>query len=611
MEDAKKMKLPKVLMLDDQFGRCGLGGKFRKAVSADVFAGYEADRQNLCLNFGLIDVTGDAHFKKPSAPLAEAIFCPSQVWNDADKRIENSYETALRMVRRGWPFDDGERWALVLVDLRFVYGSLNAFGDPQEGSLFGVDVLLPKLRAEFGEDLPIVVLSSTKREDNNPTVRRLGALDFIQRIPGAGTPPEQARETLKRALFQHGLLEDTSETVIGRSLPVLKTLRQARRASRSARNILLLGQTGTGKGLLAEYIHSVSSRARGPFEAFHAAHRPAELQSDELFGHWRGAFTGALSDSAGVWERADGGTLFIDEVADIDLKVQQTLMQPIEERRVKRMGASGRGGDAGRKLDVLVILATNKNLALSASAGSIKTDFLNRINAFTIEVPSLHERKEDIPTLVKHLAKTIAPSWGGSFLPDAINKFRDHSWQEGNVRELRNVIERVITNNPDQDITGNDIDFNQAGNETNKLTNGGVTAKRRAMWQVFVERLSDQPEKLSLSEVEQVKRELKGGLPDLIAHILAWALEIHRTNGKLNPTATVRFLLGRENLSTMEAKQFLKKALTLDTRGKMVAKNFQAVGIAAEHSTLTELLNESLEETSASSQRAAGKKKAR
>ena len=610
MENATKSKLPRILVLDDQFGRCGLGGKFRKAVSADVFAGYEADRKNLCLNFGLIDVTGDAHFKKPSAPLAEAIFCPSQVWNDAEKRIENSWETALRMVRRGWTFDDGERWALVLVDLRFVYGSLNAFGDPQEGSLFGIEVLLPKLRSEFGEDLPIVVLSSTKKEENNPTVRRLGALDFIQRIPGAGTPPEQARETLKRALFQHGLLKDTSETVIGRSLPVLKMLRQARRASRSARNILLLGQTGTGKGLLAQYIHSVSPRSHGPFEVFHAAHRPAELQSDELFGHWRGAFTGAITNTAGVWERADGGTLFIDEVADIDLKVQQTLMQPIEERRVQRMGSSGRGGNVGQKVDVLVILATNKNLALSAEAGSIKTDFLNRINAFAIEVPSLHERKEDIPTLVEHLAKAVAPAWGGTFQPDAINKFRNHAWQEGNVRELRNVIERVITNNPDQEITADDIDFNQAGNETNKLTEVGIYAKRTATWQVFVNRLADLPQKLSLSEVDHIKRELKGGLPDVIAHILAWAFEIHRTNGKLNPTATVRFLLGRDNLSTMDAKQFLKKALTLDTRGRQVARIFQETGIASEHNTLAELLKECLVESSKSTKSGHEKKAA-
>jgi len=590
-------KLPKILAIDDQFGRCSLGNKFRKAVSKEVFAGYEADRQNLCLNYGLIDITGDARPKKPDAPVAETLFCPAQRWDDDTQRIENALDVALQMVRRGWPFSDGSRWALLLLDLRFVYGKLNTFGDPQEGSLFGVDGILPRLRQEFGDDLPIVVLSSTKKEENNPRIRQLGALDFIQRVPGAGAPPEQARQALQRALFNHGLLEDQTGVVVGRSLPVLKMLRQARRGAVSARNILLLGETGTGKGLLAQYIHSVSPRSSAPFEVFHAAHRPAELQADELFGHWKGAFTGAQTDTPGIFERANAGTLFIDEVADIDLKVQQTLMQPIEERKVRRLGQPASGTPQLKDVDVLILLATNRNLSASPASGAVKLDFLNRINAFSIEVPALRDRHEDIPPLVSHLAGKIAPSWKGRFLPEAMDVLVKHDWREGNIRELRNVIERALVNNPDQDITARDVSVSVkaehvAHERVADKEKPETEEKERARWQAITDALRVSPETLSVAESEASRNELRGAFLDLLAHVLEWSLRMNKQDGKPNLTATARFLLGRDDVSTMEAKQFLKKLLTLDTRGKGVAKKLAASTLAKEHETLNRLLAE-------------------
>ena len=450
-------KLPKVLIIDDQFGRSLLGRKFRHSVGEEVFSGYIADRQNLCFNYGFADITESATKVNKKNCIAQTIFCPAQKWNSQTKTIENDETVAIEMVKSGWPFNDGTRWSLILLDLRFVYGPLNIFGDPQEGSLFGIDVLLPLLRKQFGEDIPIVVLSSTSKDENNAKVRRLGALDFIQRIPGAGDPPEKARSTLSNALFHHGLIPDYSNLIVGNSLPILKMLRQARRGALSARNIMLLGETGTGKGLLASYIHQISSRSAAPFEVFHAAHRPAELQADELFGHWKGAFTDAHADSPGIWERADGGTLFIDEVADINIKVQQTLMQPIEERKVRRIGVAPKNSSAPKPVDVLVILATNRDINLATSSGEFKGDFLNRINAFTIEAPPLRDRPEDIPMLVKHLSATIKPDWNGRFLQDAMDTLLAWEWREGNIRELRNVIERAITNNPGQDITAADV----------------------------------------------------------------------------------------------------------------------------------------------------------
>ena len=580
-------RLPRILIIDDQFGRCGLGSEFRRSVTNEVFAGYEADRHNLCANYGLIDITGDcAHVKRPNDPLAEAIFCPAQVWNHASKRIEPSADVALRMARRGWPFDDGSRWALILLDLRFVHGSLNTFGDPQEGSLFGRDVLLLELRTTFGEDLPIAVLSSTRKDENNALVRRLGALDFIQRVPGAGPPPQQARDTLRHVLFQHGLLEDSTGLVSGQSLSILKTLRQARRGSAAARNILLLGETGTGKGLLAQYIHLTSGRRDFAYEVFHAAHRPADLQADEMFGHWKGAFTGAVADAPGIWERADRGTLFIDEVAAIDLKVQEMLMQPIEERHVRRLGTPASGMPPLKTVDVLVLLATNQNLS-AKGPGGVKLDFLNRINAFVIDLPPLRDRADDIPNLVAYLARKVAPTWKGQFLPDAVQALRLAEWREGNVRELRNVIERAIVNNPDQDITVRDLGLQHVS-----IPGSLSEEPDDKTWRRFAEALNRSPGNLSLDDAAALKIELRGLFLDLLVHVIEWSIAVTQEGDSPNLTACARFLLGRNDVSTMEAKQFFKKVLSLDTRGKNVARRLQNSPRLLRHETLVKLLKQ-------------------
>lgn len=286
--------LPQILIIDDQFGRFQLGDAFHRSVGNKVFSLFEADRTNLCRNFGLV-LPGTK--TSPDDSVARVVFSPAQKWNDETKEIENQPEMAVSAVKQRWPASDGSRWSLVLLDLRFTVGKLNEFGDPERGSLFGADVLLPLLRKEFGDDLPIVVLSSTSRDEMNQRIRELGALDFIQRVPGAGAPPEQSRNALREALFLHGLMPDLTGNVVGKSLPVLKMLRLARRAGRSARTILLEGETGTGKGLLAQYIHTVSDRSNAQFETFNASQRTAELQADELFGHWQGAFTDARTDS--------------------------------------------------------------------------------------------------------------------------------------------------------------------------------------------------------------------------------------------------------------------------------------------------------------------------
>jgi DNA-binding NtrC family response regulator len=477
---------------------------------------------------------------------------------------------------------------LVLLDLRFVHGEINEFGDPQIGSVFGLEVLLPMMRQEFGDDLPIVVLSSTPKDQMNVAVRAGGALDFIQRIPGVGAQPDEGRTTLQRTLFAHGLIEDPAGIVVGKTLPTLKMLRQARRGAMAARNILLLGETGTGKGLLANYIHRMSSRRNGPFEAFHAAHRPAELQADELFGHWRGAFTGADRDASGILERASGGTLFIDEVADIDLRVQQMLMQPIEERSFRCIGIPPKDRPASQSLDALVILATNRDLYSASADGAFKNDFLNRINAFSIMLPPLRERREDLPLLIDQLVKILAPGWLGRFLPEAIETMQQREWKNGNIRELRNIIEHAIANNPHQDITKSDVaesDISHCApalppNRMPDPSSGSNFPSGLAL------ALGKDIQQLSMQEIEDMKQRLAGEFPKLLGQSLIFALNLTQNNGKLNPTAASRFLLGNPELTTMQAKQFIKRLLDLDTINGKVSEAFCSTSLYKQHDLL-------------------------
>ena len=557
-------QLPHILVIDDQFGRSQLGTRFKQSVGAEIHALYEADRDNLCRNFGLRTRWSPA----PDA-VARATFCPAQRWNDAKREIENSTPIAIRAVRSGWPSAEGEYWSLVLLDLRFTDGPIGPFGDPERGSLFGLEVLLPALRKEFGEELPIVILSSADKAEFNVPARRLGALDFIQRVPGAGAPPDESRAALARVLDGHGLLPDSSGVVVGGSLGVLTMLRSARRAARSARTILLEGETGSGKGVLARYIHETSERANGPFEIFNASQRTAELQADELFGHWRGAFTDAKADSVGVWERAEGGTLFIDEVADLDATIQSRLMQPLEERRIRRLGHPPRGENAEIDVDVRVILATNR---APETLQSMKADFLNRINAYTISVPPLRSRPEDIPRLTEVLAKRIAPRWSGRIMPEAMAALRAHSWADGNVRELRNVLDRALTNNPEQDIAIHDLFVSPQG--------PGVPAGQELhdgaqLWCDFAVAIGQDPERQTISDQRRARREFSGILPRAVSDMVIWALRMTEVDGKLNHTAAARLLLGREDISTLEAKQMLRKCLNLDTRGGGVWRRFE------------------------------------
>jgi DNA-binding NtrC family response regulator len=214
----------------------------------------------------------------------------------------------------------------------------------------------------------------------------------------------------------------------------------ARRVADAAASVVIQGPSGAGKEVLARVIHSASARRDGPFVAVNCAAIPAGLLESELFGHERGAFTGATERRPGLLELASGGTLFLEEVAEVPLELQAKFLRVLEERRVRRLG-----GRAEVPVDARVVAATQVDLKEAVRAGRFREDLYFRLAVFTIEVPSLAERAEDVPLLARHFADRFATETRKTlrgFSPGAMRRLQAHAWP-GNVRELRNVVERA------------------------------------------------------------------------------------------------------------------------------------------------------------------------
>lgn len=296
------------------------------------------------------------------------------------------------------------------------------------------------------EDAPVVMITGHGSVDNAVDALKSGAFDFIQK------PLDLNRLllTTKHALEHKSLIKETKVLrkkiskryqMIGESAAIARVRATIDKVAATEARVLITGANGTGKEVVAHLIHENSTRAKAPMVEVNCAAIPSELIESELFGHTKGSFTSAIKDRAGKFEQADGGTLFLDEIGDMSLSAQAKVLRALQENEITRVGS-----DKPIKVNVRVIAATNKDLQKEIAEGRFREDLFHRLNVIPIHVPSLDDRKDDIPLLVNHFAELICKEQGWRtkvFDATAIAKLQERSWH-GNIRELRNVVERLI-----------------------------------------------------------------------------------------------------------------------------------------------------------------------
>ncbi len=235
------------------------------------------------------------------------------------------------------------------------------------------------------------------------------------------------------------------EQVIGKSAALEMVLEQVECVAPTDSTVLIQGETGTGKELIARAIHNISARCGRPFVKLNCAAIPLDLLESELFGHEKGAFTGAIAQKLGRFEAADKGTLFLDEVGDIPLTLQPKLLRVLQEQEFERLG-----GTRTHQVDVRLVAATNRDLSDMVRRNAFRSDLYYRLNVFPIQLPPLRERREDIPALVEHFVEILARRMGKQIElipPEVMSAFTSHPWP-GNIRELQNFIERSVILSP-------------------------------------------------------------------------------------------------------------------------------------------------------------------
>ena len=328
----------------------------------------------------------------------------------------------------------------------------------------GLDGLttLQRLR-ERQIDSQVVIISGHGNIESAVRAIKMGAYDFIEKplslektvLVVRNALRQRDLETENRAL-RAKVDRQQQHTMVGESAPMIRLREDVSQAAPTNGRILILGENGTGKELVARTIHHSSRRKNGPFIEVNCAAIPEELIESELFGHVRGAFTGAVADKPGRFEQATGGTIFLDEIADMSLKTQAKVLRVLQEQVMERVGGTQR-----IKVDVRVLAATNKDLTAEIRAGRFREDLYFRLNVIPIFVPALRDRQQDIPMLAEHFMALLAAEYGRRpkrLAPEAAARLQQYAWP-GNVRELRNVIERVIIMVADDTITAQDLGF--------------------------------------------------------------------------------------------------------------------------------------------------------
>ncbi|HVO19742.1 MAG TPA: sigma-54 dependent transcriptional regulator [Anaeromyxobacter sp.] len=325
-----------------------------------------------------------------------------------------------------------EPWSIAIVDLKMP-------------GVDGMQVLEQAKKAQ--PDLAVVIMTAYATVDTAVAAMKLGAYDYLVKP----FDPEELSLMMQKIVSQQALVRENAvlrralkqeyrfRDLVSKSPAMQAIFELARTASRANSTILVLGESGSGKEVLARAIHQESPRAQGPFVAVSCAALTESLLESELFGHEKGAFTGAFARRKGKFEAADGGTLFLDEVGDVTPKLQLDLLRVLEERRFHRLG-----GNSPVDVDVRIVAATNRDLKKAVQDGRFREDLYYRLNVIPIAIPPLRQRREDIPLLVDAILERLAaemkkPLDGVS--TEAMSALMGHDWP-GNVRELRNVLER-------------------------------------------------------------------------------------------------------------------------------------------------------------------------
>ena len=340
---------------------------------------------------------------------------------------------------------------------------------------------LARLR-ERQVDSAIVLISGHGSIESAVRAIKLGAFDFVEKPLSLEKTVLVVRNALRqrRLEAENRALRarvDRTQTMVGES-PAMRQLReQVAMAAPTNGRVLIYGENGTGKELVARTIHALSRRRIAAFVEVNCAAIPEELIESELFGHVRGAFTGAVADRRGKFETADGGTLFLDEIADMSLKTQAKVLRVLQEQTMEPVGGTGR-----IRVDVRVLAATNKDLKAEIGEGHFREDLYFRLNVIPIFVPPLRDRREDVALLAEHFMAEFAREYGRrpkAFEPAATSALQQYPWP-GNVRELRNVIERLVIMVPGESISQSDLHFldSTVGGRDGVAEGGDATGER-------------------------------------------------------------------------------------------------------------------------------------
>jgi len=355
----------------------------------------------------------------------------------------NGYEATLRYsMKEAQKLLSNQSFHLVLTDLRLPDGD-------------GIQLL--QWMRDRKNTLPVIIMTSYGEIQTAVSAIRLGALDYLEKP----IVPSILKEKIDQALHlpvktasRTSSPQPTTDMVMGQSRIALKMYDQIQKVAPTRFSVLILGESGTGKEYIARLIHQQSTRSNKPFIAVDCGSLSRELAPSELFGHLKGSFTSAYEDKTGVFEQADGGTVFLDEVGNLSYEVQIQLLRTLQEQKVRRVGAA-----TDKKVDVRILAATNENLETAIIEGRFREDLYHRLNEFSLLVPPLRERKEDILLFTEEFLRQANRELDKrvkGFEPTVIHEFENYQWS-GNLRELRNLVRRTVLFASSDTITTADL----------------------------------------------------------------------------------------------------------------------------------------------------------